>query len=260
LGWVFYGKSCIASNQKDYAAQRKMLEKGITALEQAGDILLSETAKGILAFSLPLLGDFETARRLGEQHLEFTRKVNDKAESIFALGVLGEIACFQEDFTRAESCCQEALALYDEIGILSTAVVWNSRMLGYFAARQGQNERARQFLLKSQSLGRKLPNGDGFGDPSGDLAFVLWMGTIAESQGQPVLAARFLGAVEGVLETFFKDLDDLDQTEYERITSKVRAALDEPTFTAAWTEGRKLTLEQALEEALAFCHEGETVS
>jgi hypothetical protein len=40
----------------------------------------------------------------------------------------------------------------------------------------------------------------------------------------------------------------------------VRAALDEPTFTAAWTEGRKLTLEQALEEALAFCHEGETVS
>jgi predicted ATPase/class 3 adenylate cyclase len=260
LGWVFYGKSCIASNQKDYAAQRKMLEKGITALEQAGDILLSETAKGILAFSLPLLGDFETARRLGEQHLEFTRKVNDKAESIFALGVLGEIACFQEDFTRAESCCQEALALYDEIGILSTAVVWNSRMLGYFAARQGQNERARQFLLKSQSLGRKLPNGDGFGDPSGDLAFVLWMGTIAKSQGQPVLAARFLGAVEGVLETFFKDLDDLDQTEYERITSKVRAALDEPTFTAAWTEGRKLTLEQALEEALAFCHEGETVS
>jgi hypothetical protein len=111
-------------------------------------------------------------------------------------------------------------------------------------------------LLKSQSLGRKLPNGDGFGDPSGDLSFVLWMGTIAESQGQPVLAARFLGAVEGVLETFFKHLlDDLDQIEYERISEKVRAALDEATFTAAWAEGRKLNLEEALEEALAYCRQ-----
>lgn len=67
--------------------------------------------------------------------------------------------------------------------------------------------------------------------------------------GQLALAARFLGAVEAVLETFFKPLDDWDQKEYDLITGKLRA-LDETALTAAWAEGRKLNLEQAVAYAL----------
>jgi hypothetical protein len=64
--------------------------------------------------------------------------------------------------------------------------------------------------------------------------------------------------VEAALETFFKPLDVIpEKMEYERITGKVHAVLDEATFTVAWGEGRRLSLEQALEEALAFCRAGE---
>jgi len=250
LGWVFWAKSWLADNQKEYTAQRKMLEKAITVFEQAGDLLSSESTKEQLVYSLTEQGDFETARRLCEQHLEFTRKVNHKPASAFAFGLLGQIAHHQEDFSRAETCFLEAMALFNEIGIRWSPVVWISRMLGCCTARQGQIERARQLLLDSQSLGRKMPNGNQFGDPGGDLAFVLWMGSIAESRGQLVLAVRFLGAVEAVQETFFKTLDDFDQKEYERLTVKLRAALDEAAFTAAWAEGRKLDLEQAVALAL----------
>jgi hypothetical protein len=71
--------------------------------------------------------------------------------------------------------------------------------------------------------------------------------------GQPALAARFLGAVEAVLETFFKPLDDFDRREYKRLTDKLRSKLDAAVFTAALAEGRELNLEQVLEEAQAFC-------
>jgi len=56
-----------------------------------------------------------------------------------------------------------------------------------------------------------------------------------------------------VMETFFKPIDETDKREYDCIAGKVRSALDEAAFSAAWAEGRKLALEQALEEALAFC-------
>jgi tetratricopeptide (TPR) repeat protein len=251
LGWVFFAKSCLFANQKDYAGQRKMLEKSLACFEQAGDILLSESYKYSLFYCTLFLRDYETARRLAERSLEFFRKVNHKTFTAYSLVFLGQIAHLQEDFGRTETCCQEALELFNEMG-MSDPIVWTYRTLGCCVIGQGQLDRARQLLLKSQSLGRKLPNGD----PSGDLAFVLWMGTIAESQGQLALAARFLGAVEAVLETFFKPLDIVDQIEYERLTGKLRGALDETALTAAWAEGRKLSLEAALEEALVYCRSG----
>jgi hypothetical protein len=164
---------------------------------------------------------------------------------------LGELAYCQDDFTRAETYFQEAAVQYRDIGVLE-GPVWITRMLACTILRQGQVRRAMQLFLDSQSLGRKLYF-EKQGDPGGDLAFVLWMGSIAESLGQLGITARYLGAVEGVLETFFKPIDPFDQIEYDRLTGILRAGLDETTFTTAWVEGRKLTLEQALDEALAFC-------
>ena len=41
-----------------------------------------------------------------------------------------------------------------------------------------------------------------------------------------------------------------DRLEYDRYESAVRAQLDETSFTAAWAEGRMMTLEQAVAYAL----------
>jgi len=41
-----------------------------------------------------------------------------------------------------------------------------------------------------------------------------------------------------------------DAIEFERNVAATRAQLDEATFAAAWTEGKAMTLEQAIEYAL----------
>ena len=45
-------------------------------------------------------------------------------------------------------------------------------------------------------------------------------------------------------------MDVLDIPDYERWVTVARTQLDEPTFAAVWAEGQKLTLDEAIAEAL----------
>jgi len=58
------------------------------------------------------------------------------------------------------------------------------------------------------------------------------------------------GAVEASCEALGRKMGIADRAEYDRIIAMVRTQLDEATFNVAWAEGRKMTLEQAIENAL----------
>jgi hypothetical protein len=64
-------------------------------------------------------------------------------------------------------------------------------------------------------------------------------------------AARLFGAAEALRAPVNSTIDMVDQPEYERQVAIVRAQLDEAAFTAAWTKGQAMTLEQTIEYALA---------
>jgi hypothetical protein len=57
-----------------------------------------------------------------------------------------------------------------------------------------------------------------------------------------------------VAETLFRRIgafiEPMDVPEFERINHQLRTLLDEASFQTAWAEGRKMTLEQAVAEAL----------
>jgi hypothetical protein len=68
--------------------------------------------------------------------------------------------------------------------------------------------------------------------------------------GQAERAARLFGASEIALERFgaFHQLND--KPEIDGMIAVVRARLDNAAFQAAWAEGHKFTLEQAVAHAL----------
>ena len=68
--------------------------------------------------------------------------------------------------------------------------------------------------------------------------------------GQPQRAALLLGASESFLERIGAFNLPADKQEFDRIREQVIAALGNTDFQAAVAEGRKLTLEQAVAEAL----------
>ena len=63
------------------------------------------------------------------------------------------------------------------------------------------------------------------------------------------MAARFLGAAQGLGEAVSGQIGGIA---YERLGALIGAHLDADRFTAAWTAGHALTLDQASAEALAL--------
>ena len=87
----------------------------------------------------------------------------------------------------------------------------------------------------------------------------VWIGTflveayaaLLAAEGQYVRAARLLGATEAHRQAEGTPLPVAHRSDYDRPVAAIRAGLSEEAFTAAWAQGRAITLEQAIEYALA---------
>ena len=75
--------------------------------------------------------------------------------------------------------------------------------------------------------------------------------TLAARFGRPERAARLLGAAETLRRTVGFRTMQADPLSADAV-AEVRDALGEEAFAAAWTAGRTLPLEQAVDEALSF--------
>jgi hypothetical protein len=60
-----------------------------------------------------------------------------------------------------------------------------------------------------------------------------------------------LSFVEPWLQTNQIQLVHFDRTNFERSVTAARAQLDEATFAEAWSQGRAMTMEQAIQLALS---------
>jgi hypothetical protein len=76
------------------------------------------------------------------------------------------------------------------------------------------------------------------------------LGSVAAASA-PIRAARLLGAATNVRETIGAPLPAYERAEHDAAVDDVRALLDRAVFSAAWAEGRAMTLERAIEYALA---------
>jgi hypothetical protein len=74
---------------------------------------------------------------------------------------------------------------------------------------------------------------------------------IAIRREQPIRAARLFGAAEALRGRIDIPMTGYEREEYERQVADLRAGMDGKTFEAAWAEGRNLTMEEAIQIALA---------
>jgi hypothetical protein len=80
---------------------------------------------------------------------------------------------------------------------------------------------------------------------------VLGMGQVLAEQGDLERAARIFGAGEAMQEKLGYAMDVVDRPLYERALARIREGLSPDRLDAAWGEGRAMTTEEAVEEALA---------
>ncbi len=178
-----------------------------------------------------------------EESLQLFRELGDQFWYGDALLCLGYAARLQGDDARAAACYAESLALFRDLrhvwGIAGTQLA-----LGWLAQAQGDAPRAAacfaESLVRYQELGHR----------EGISLCLAGSAGAAGSLGQPVRAAQLFGAAEGLRVRIGALAQPIERAVYAESVASVRAQLNQATFAAAWAEGRALTMEQAIAEAL----------
>jgi predicted ATPase/DNA-binding XRE family transcriptional regulator/Tfp pilus assembly protein PilF len=231
----------ITINQGDLEAAQSYLEESLWITQELGNKIGFVEALGDLGLVAYLQGDYPTAQSRLEDSLVRFREANLLPGTVSALNRLGDLARCQGDFEKADRLYTDGLSLYREMGDLDEipSMLHN---LGYTALQRGDHAQAMALFKEALSIQHTMGNRAGIAECLMGIAGVL------SAQGKAEAGARLLGAAEAMRESVGASLWPANRVEYDRILTRLKSALDEPAFAAAWSAGKALTLEQAIAE------------
>jgi DNA-binding CsgD family transcriptional regulator len=171
--------------------------------------------------------------------LAISRELGDKWHIALSLQLLGQLALHQHEQARAQALLTESLESYREIGSR-----WSSAkvlaMLASIAAFEQDEAQAGALTEQSLAILQEVE------DQELLAAFLEELGLVVLVQGGPPWAARLWGAAEHLREGIGAPFSLIEYPTYERAVSLARLHLAEKAFSAAWEEGRTMSLEQVL--------------
>jgi predicted ATPase/DNA-binding CsgD family transcriptional regulator len=248
LAYLLHFLGMATIDQGNYAEARFLLEEGqryYREMENKQDLVWSFLYLGQITFAQ---GDAVHANALVEEGLEQARATHFQMGVACSSYLLGRLALAQGDATKASAFLEESLTIFEAFGLQSNI----AQVLSWLASiALAEGERAKAGPLCERSLALFLQM-----DDKESIAHCLqqW-GCMVARRGDAAWAAQFWGAAETLggathiwrsfdLFTLFTALGE--HADYERMRAIVRAELGEQAFTAAWTEGRTMTPEQAI--------------
>jgi len=253
------------SNLGRLALQQGDDERAVTLHEESLALSRGLGDTGSVALSLNSLGEvalyqgaYARATPLLEESIALARAVGDKRGLAFALNNLGDVALRQDDVARATACQEESLAVRRLLGN-EEGVAVSLAGLGDIAHAQGDDRRAATMYAESLSLLRASDD-TALAIPILEKVAALF-GSARDARAQPrmdalVRAARLLGAAARLRDEIGAPLLPVTRSDNERDVERVRTALGEGAFAAAWGEGQALSRERAISTAVDACHSG----
>jgi tetratricopeptide (TPR) repeat protein len=188
-------------------------------------------------------GDYVHARETYEESLAQYRALGDARGIAISLNNLGIISIEQGDYTEARRLIEENLALFRALGD-KRSITLSLNNLGIVAIEQGGYTEARTLYEESLALCREL------GDKRVITETLIGLVGLATATRQLARAARLAGVVESLIRALAIVLERLERGLYDTRVTTIRAQLDPETFTACWTEGQAISLEQAIAYAV----------
>jgi predicted ATPase/DNA-binding CsgD family transcriptional regulator len=235
----------MANYQGDHLSAEPLVQESLRLFKELGDKV--GTAYALSNAGYVALGRerYQQAIAVIEEAADLFLEEGEKWGAAIELGFLAVAWRNQGDHERARRLAERALAISREIGErqASTSALYT---LAILAQTEGQDERARNLFEEGLRLSAELGN-------EADVAHCLkGLASMYGAEGKIVRAARLWGAEEALLEK----LEDAvytylpDRALHRSQVAAARSQVDEAAWTAAWTEGRTMSLGQAVEYAL----------
>ncbi len=223
-----------------------LLEEGLALYKELGDRSGVALSISNLGHAVVHHGDRERVVSLREEVEALLSEPLDRRVTAHLLLFLGFAAASEGDFEQMIVRQEEALALFRELGdIRNVATCLPS--IGMAVLAQGGSERAAALFEEGLLLQRELKY------KSAIFFGLMGMAGVAALREQPARAARLFGAAEALREEIGLSLTSSANAryDYEGYLGTARAGLSEAAFDAAWSEGRAMSPEQAIEYVLS---------
>jgi len=267
LGWSLALQGVTDQAQGEHVAARAHYEEALALFSELGSV----EGRARMHFELGQLlfydlGDALTARSFLEEAARLLREEGNTAGVAVSLLRSAEVALLgQGDLVAACVLAEEALGVFRKLsykGGMAEALFVLAQVQAcqgnYPAARsryediltqaRERDDRRNIHVVYRVEYGRGLPPGrpSEHDDQRNIPSYVEGLAQVVAAQGEGAWAARLWGAAEAMREDMHAPRPSVFRTEYERAITAARTQVGEKLFTAAWAEGRAMTLEQVL--------------
>jgi tetratricopeptide (TPR) repeat protein len=244
LALSVYEQGVTAYSRRDYARAAALEEAGLALLRAQGNQRFVADALGALGYCYRQQGNLERARSLTTESLAILRELGDRWGIAWTSRSLAHLLRSLGDLEQAEQLYQQSIMLFRDMA--------RTREVSFGLVGLGDVALARNDLRAAASwYAAGLSTFQQHGRVSGYPWLLEKIAGLAVARGRGRRAARLLGAADALRESVGEPLPPADRADYyERQLLTVRSQLSEEVFAAAWEQGRALTPEQAIAEAL----------
>ena len=224
---------------------RQRYEEILKLFQETGDQWKIAYTVFCMGHDLLHRGDFTGARQAFEQSLRLFRERGDKIGASEPNRQLAFIAFEKGNYEESRTRYEEILHFYRQarLNLWMDIPLW---MLGVIAVREGNYARAKEWysecLLWDQQTGRNTQLAE----------CLIGFAGIANAERRFERAAQLVGAAETEAEVkpWQMPLENIDQTELQRLTTVLRGEIGDAKFEVLAAEGRAMTMEQVIAYAL----------
>ena len=240
--------SRLTSLENDQTRAVALVEESIALWKRLDDPIGLAAALIHRAWAALAMSEYGTARRACLEGLQYLTTTDDPWLRAQLLFYLGAAAGFTGDFEQMRDFYTQSRELFELVGDTSS-VADVLKDHGAMMMLESKYAESIDYLLKSIQLCYKLDHKQFI------TTGMSWLSISVGMRGEPDLtvasihAAQLEGAAEGLMEaigfTSWAETSPLVQMARQFIRSQV----DEESWSAAWAEGRALTVEQAIDLA-----------
>jgi predicted ATPase/DNA-binding winged helix-turn-helix (wHTH) protein len=281
---ALFAAGVLATEQGDYVPADALFQESLDIARQLGDKHGAAVSLNALAVNARDRGNVAAARSLFEESLALWRELGDQKAVARSLSNLANVVKLQGDNARARSLYGECLSIFEELGD-RMGVAWAMNYQGDVARDQGDSKAAQELYEQALTIFRELDDRWGIAGTLADLgslareqgecptahsmyresiktfqeldhkrgiARVLeYFAGLAAIQLEPERSLRLAGAAAALRQSIGAPLAPAEQAKLETNLRPARQALPNAVSSAAWLEGRGLSVEEAVEEALS---------
>jgi predicted ATPase/DNA-binding winged helix-turn-helix (wHTH) protein len=274
----------LATSQGDYPAAQSYLEQSLSLYEDLGDEWGTAASLNALAVAARDRGDYAASQANFERSLACWRLLPDRPAIARCLHNLANVVRIRGDYARAHWALSEAVSIFEELGD-RTGAAWAINQQGDIARAQGEWATARELYQRALSTFRESADPWGSARSLTDMAFVAaaqgdylaghsasrealdilaCLGNrrgiaralesaayLALSQGHPTRALELAAAATHLRQSINATQHVAEQSKLDQTLLPAWKALSGTEGKLAWTRGSTMSLENAIQLALA---------